>query len=126
MPCDHCRSREEWDRLVETHKSIFGPDAELNYCPYCGEASYVRDFLDNMKAQLEAEWDKLSRTEEILDENGNPMIFTRPKTKPAAKPREMGVDLDKIDISYEESLLAKLHTQRVLQTIDMMVGEDDK
>lgn len=61
----------------------------------------------------------------ILDENGNPIIFTR-QNQPATKPREMGVDLDKIDISYEESLLAELHTQRVLQTIEMMVGEDDK
>jgi hypothetical protein len=107
---------------------MFGEGAVLKYCPSCGSPAYVSEFLRTVRSELEELTNAKKMPETVLDENGKPLIFERietPEGQPAPKPMDMTIDLDKIDISREEHLLAQLHTQQVMQTIEMLLGGDD-
>lgn len=125
MPCEFCRTREDWDRLA----TKLGTDIKLNYCPVCGEASYIKDFLEWMRAANDAAIKSLMTAlpDTILDENGNELKFERAKSteKKPVKPMDMSIDLDKVNIDYEMSLIQSVQRERVIQTIDYLLNKGE-
>jgi hypothetical protein len=114
--CDHCNTPTA---RFELHKRL-DDDNGVFYCPYCGEALLISSFINDLKANIDEyiEEHLLNGRQEVLDENGNPMIMERQKSSKPEKPSigtplSMAIDLnDGDDISKELKLLEKHQKKR--------------
>lgn len=109
MACEYCGDLE---KLADIRRRL-GPDIELNHCPVCGEylaaMSHIREFkvwINNLaverlqRAIINNE--KLTDTVEI---DGKTLkVEYQPSN---VKPMDIGINLDKVDISREVELLKK-------------------
>lgn len=110
MPCEFCSEATN----VEKYRLALDPTIPLHYCPACGENLNLVNVLFCMEKAVREAWAEENNTVEI---DGEILKFERlpsPEKRPPVKPRDMTVDLDKIDISKEMAMLREhdLKTRR--------------
>lgn len=119
MSCKFCIDEKNLQNLA----SAVPGDYKLRYCPVCGtdiaQTTLFMQILEEADRSFKDGWRKLFMTAEIqktkkegetVKIDGEILEFERlpPKEKKfISKPFELGVDLDKIDISREMEILKK-------------------